>query len=697
MIISDWLQGLRSVLWRRRSRGRNRLKGRGRPGDAQRWVADVLEVRASPGEIIPLFGLITGASSLLAGSSMIGAHGASSNSNLAFEDSIGPSPTLFPSQGIIGDAYTSERDETWEAGRHSGVLEQQAVRAGATGRISLDKDGKEKSDNNRDPVRSAGATFGSSLEKDREGDEIRGGVPLQNAAPSAPVASSGGSTGSNRAAGGIAGSQGPESERGDGSLFNAPPASAANGAAAPQKTSTPQAPSNGSPTTGGNQTSGSSSNGSNGATSGQTNGGTTPPGSQTGGTGNGGAVDLPPVVTVQMATGSTTSSVGTGVGTNLPVIIGTATDDFGITRLEARLDSGPFQNITSSLISGQFRFETGALPVGNHVVTIRATDTTGQVTDRALTFSITPAEDEEVPAAGEDDDAPPAADDSGSPPADLFWSSLASIGTQIANYRDQIAGLTVITHGFQAGPRQGDSLFPLASAIRDRADLASGADQTAWLLDYDLRAEGTAGFFDLDLGAGDDGLNNGSILTGTPRNVVLLFDWAPESNEPSSGWGEAAGDALFNLLVGTNLISLAAGAQNPALHFIAHSFGTAVTSEAVERLAAHHIPVDQVTLLDPHDFDESLTVDTRQRLWELGQPVGYGAAVWNNVNFTDVYYETRGANDGSGFPDAFVPEGRPIPGAYNRLLRAGGELPSLNFDLQPNDIFAGPYALGFDG
>ena len=30
--------------------------------------------------------------------------------------------------------------------------------------------------------------------------------------------------------------------------------------------------------------------------------------------------------------------------------------------------------------------------------------------------------------------------------------------------------------------------------------------------------------------------------------VVLNFDWAPESNEPSAGWTEAAGDALFSAL-----------------------------------------------------------------------------------------------------------------------------------------------------
>ncbi len=89
------------------------------------------------------------------------------------------------------------------------------------------------------------------------------------------------------------------------------------------------------------------------------------------------------------------------------------------------------------------------------------------------------------------------------------------------------------------------------------------------------------------------------------------------------------------------------------LHFIGHSFGTGVTSEAVERLAAFSIPVDQVTYLDPHDFDESgIPIDGDQRLFTLGKPAGYGATVWDNVAFTDVYYQTLQTSD---------PEGRPIP------------------------------------
>ena len=255
----------------------------------------------------------------------------------------------------------------------------------------------------------------------------------------------------------------------------------------------------------------------------------------------------------------------------------------------------------------------------------------------------------------------------------LLVMDLATMNNMLAPFKDGIEGVTVVTHGFQFSETDGDSLMPLASAIRQRADSENGAAKSSWLLDYDVRTEGSQGGFDNDLSAADDGIGNGSYLVGSPSEIVLLFDWAAESNEVSTGWEDAAGDALFNMLVGLNLLSVLPGASNPLYHFIGHSFGTVVTSEAVERLAFFDVPVDQVTYIDPHDFDETgIPVDEYQRLYEVGKPQknlngqpltqGYGATVWNNVAFTDVYYQTR--------PVPLVPEGRPIPGAYNQLMNA---------------------------
>lgn len=160
-----------------------------------------------------------------------------------------------------------------------------------------------------------------------------------------------------------------------------------------------------------------------------------------------------------------------------------------------------------------------------------------------------------------------------------------------------VGGVTVVTHGFQphvlGSP---ESLRPLADAIRDRADSENGDLRTAWMLDYDSRN-------DFDVGIDRDSLllsdpSDFGIPGQQPGNVVLLYDWFDESNELSAGWGEAAGDALFSLMVGLNLIAPTPGASNPSIHMIGHSFGAAVTSEAVERMLTFGIAVDQVTYLD---------------------------------------------------------------------------------------------------
>ena len=258
-----------------------------------------------------------------------------------------------------------------------------------------------------------------------------------------------------------------------------------------------------------------------------------------------------------------------------------------------------------------------------------------------------------------------------------------------------VQGVTILTHGFELLGRtaDGETLRPLANDIRD---FAAGVADQAWLLDYDVLGENGPAVFDAS-NSTPDALNGSFVvpeitpdLKGKSIELVLTFDWAPESNEWSAGWTEAAGDALFNLIValglsssavtaGTasggslttitlgesastdpgayvgNTIVLASGPdagetrtikaygtdrvatvdeawthiptaniqyqifRGPDLHFIGHSFGAAVTSEAVERLARIGSPVDQVTYLDPHDFDqEQLPVDEAQRktAWE---------------------------------------------------------------------------------
>lgn len=250
--------------------------------------------------------------------------------------------------------------------------------------------------------------------------------------------------------------------------------------------------------------------------------------------------------------------------------------------------------------------------------------------------------------------------------------------------QQEITGATIITHGFTLTDDGGGYMLPLAQSIRNQ--IASQTGGNVWLLDYDLTTDGGTGVF-----------NASSIVppsgsSGQAGHLVLLYDWAPESNEDSRWWAETAGDSLFALGSGLGVFD-PRRKQTATTQFIGHSFGTVTTTEAVERLAGYGVPVAQVTLLDPHDFDQdgvpsfpgTPNYDGLQQMFDLGAPDGYGATIWDNVASADVYYQTRGNQGFAASLGTEDPEGRPLSGAYNRHLDAGEELPAGN-----------PYGFGTD-
>lgn len=253
--------------------------------------------------------------------------------------------------------------------------------------------------------------------------------------------------------------------------------------------------------------------------------------------------------------------------------------------------------------------------------------------------------------------------------------SMDDMRARLAPRLNEIEYVTVVTHGWQISNANGDSMYSLAEAILDETDRVNGTSKTAWLLDYTVDANHNVSF-------DNEGADGSSLpeSSGSLQHVVLLYDWAAESNELSDGWGEAAADALFSTMVGLGLVQPTAGTSNPVLHMIGHSFGTVVTSEVVERLAYFQVPVAHVTYLDPHDFDQEYLPDNPAKLWTVGEPrsqdpkVGYGVSVWNNVNFADTYYQTD--TDDNPYRYA-IPDGRPIPGAYNVLVNGQVKTRSL--------------------
>jgi hypothetical protein len=130
-------------------------------------------------------------------------------------------------------------------------------------------------------------------------------------------------------------------------------------------------------------------------------------------------------------------------------------------------------------------------------------------------------------------------------------------------------------------------------------------------------------------------------IAGTP--LVLISDWWTESDINDSGFSEAAGDALFASLIDLNK------AQNEKLfnssfHFIAHSRGTVVTSELLQRLGEYetrvlHKNLDiHLTTLDVHDELNGPQTNLRPfniNWTDFNEP---SVSVWSNVDFADSGY-----------------------------------------------------------
>ena len=212
----------------------------------------------------------------------------------------------------------------------------------------------------------------------------------------------------------------------------------------------------------------------------------------------------------------------------------------------------------------------------------------------------------------------------------------------------ELYGTTIITHGAQKwGVRENwtnDMADEIYDAIYARAGLGS-----IWIYNID------SGSFDFDKGNPAEG------------ETILVFDWADQSYIFTKGFSEAAGDALFTaLLIGESQY----GWKLENLHFIGHSRGCTVNSEAVERLLKRaetlgEPPPDiHVTNLDPHDWGVSSVFpsdyDVNPNL-EIPEPAGTipnsGIVTWDRVIWADTYYA-----DGPGL------DGRWVQGTYNLYL-----------------------------
>jgi len=215
------------------------------------------------------------------------------------------------------------------------------------------------------------------------------------------------------------------------------------------------------------------------------------------------------------------------------------------------------------------------------------------------------------------------------------------------------AGTTIITHGFQRwqDPITYRELDEVTDWTREMGiAISSRASPTPIVeLGYYFESDNLISLAD------DQELDPASFSASAATEYIVYTFWNEKSNNSAPGWAETVGDGLYSMLRRFRLANTLAEAGSAALvrslHFIGHSFGTVVNSEAIQRLGAFdQIIVDQMTTLDPHDWDELwIPVD--------GDAMFPDVHVWSNVVFADNYYATEG-----GFEN---PHGRPVAGAVN--------------------------------
>ncbi|MCA9286480.1 MAG: hypothetical protein KDA22_14745 [Phycisphaerales bacterium] len=205
---------------------------------------------------------------------------------------------------------------------------------------------------------------------------------------------------------------------------------------------------------------------------------------------------------------------------------------------------------------------------------------------------------------------------------------------------------TVIAHGYSPDSK-GAWVEGMAAAILARA----GGAGTVY------RYTGATGGWSVVPEAGGD---------GSDENVVLIFNWVPESASvavgPNLNYVQAAGDALYAVLRDA---PYAAGDDGPGdlvsgrtVHFIGHSRGACVVSETIRRLALAEIPVDQMTTLDPHPVNG--TLDARYN-FNWGDPV---PVRWSNVVWADNIWRA----DGGGLINGLDFDGIALANVFNTQL-----------------------------
>jgi hypothetical protein len=199
-------------------------------------------------------------------------------------------------------------------------------------------------------------------------------------------------------------------------------------------------------------------------------------------------------------------------------------------------------------------------------------------------------------------------------------------------------GTTVITHGYRYSSNnlENDAKWTLTMAKAIAEQLGGGQ------------------VYAINQGRIDGPLSEYSI--GTIGEKIIVFNWLEESDKPVFGYTEAAGDALAAVLIEGAMENKWSLTQ---LHFIGHSRGTVVLSEAIERLALYTnaangqlpsgLSIDNkihFTTLDAHPWDDKIfdQIGDPSTAWDYSvnsANINQGVVCWENVAYADNYWQKK--------------------------------------------------------
>ena len=216
--------------------------------------------------------------------------------------------------------------------------------------------------------------------------------------------------------------------------------------------------------------------------------------------------------------------------------------------------------------------------------------------------------------------------------------------------RRLLAGVTIVTHGFNSG------VDDWVTAMGNAVAAQSGTLATQPRYKMTVTDEGASGG---PLTVGSTRLGPAPAQWGSSEIVVLL-DWSdvagtlpPDGTQRSTAdVGSAVADALLGTVAFPDLSTPLA--QLP-LHLIGHSRGAGLVSEIARGLGQRGVWVDQLTYLDPHPVD-----GVNDLGYDFDDPA---MRVYENVRYAEDYWR----QDTNPF-NFFDFDGEAVNGAYNLQL-----------------------------